>query len=111
MRRLTIPVFLALSVCLPVACARAQGKDPAEKKVSVDLHNTPLRKAIEKLFEGTGLQYAIEPAVPDVPITLTLKDTPFRDAVSRLVRIANVQAPGLTYALESGIYIFRVRRK
>src|SRR5947209_854801 len=40
--------------------------------VSLHLQDTPLRTALRTLFEGSGLQHAVEVGVPNYPITLEL---------------------------------------
>src|SRR5438067_2306061 len=53
--------------------------------VSLHLQDTPLRIALQTLFEGTGLQHEVELAVPNTPITLELRDVPLTTALRTLV--------------------------
>jgi hypothetical protein len=111
MRALLLVLLLA-AVNLSASPAHAvQKEDGAQKKVTLDFKDVPLRAAVEKLFAGSDLQYAIEPTVPNVPITLQVRDTPLIDALRRLIRTAAPRVPGLTYAVEDNIYIIRVRRR
>jgi hypothetical protein len=73
--------------------------------VSLRLQDTPLRSALQALFEGTGLQHAVEPAAPNYPITLDVRDVPFASALRTLVRLA----PGVTFRKEGEIYIIGMR--
>jgi hypothetical protein len=74
--------------------------------VALRLEGTPLRTALEMLFTGSGRQLAIEPAVPDYPITLNIHGIPFDTALRTLLRLA----PGATYRKEGEIYIVRMRQ-
>lgn len=69
--------------------------------VALRLQGTRLRAALEILFTGSGLQLAIEPGVPDDPITLSLHGVSFDTALRTLLRLA----PGVTYRKEGEIYI------
>jgi hypothetical protein len=57
------------------------------------------------LFEGSGLQYAVDPTVPNYPITLDIRDVPFSTALRTLLRLA----PGITFSKEGDVYIIRPR--
>jgi type II secretory pathway component GspD/PulD (secretin) len=72
-------------------------EDPHQKPVTLELRDVPLRAALQALFRGTGLQYSIDPDVPDVPVTLVVRDMPFSKALRVLIRQARVSVPGLTY--------------
>jgi Bacterial type II/III secretion system short domain len=112
MRRL-IPLLLLLltaSSSLSFARAPALPRDAAQQKVNLDLTEVPLRAAMAQLFEGSGLNYAVEPAVPNVSLTMTANDTPRVEALRRMVRIASVQVPHLVLAYDGDIYILRLRR-
>jgi hypothetical protein len=110
MRLLSFLLLLVLIDCSPagIGGARAGQPDPAQKKITLDLKDVPLREALARIFAGSGLNYAVEPAVPNVPVTLTLKDVPLIDAVRRLVRIASVQFPRLMLGYDAEVYVLRV---
>jgi hypothetical protein len=57
------------------------------------------------LFEGSGLQHAVEPAVPNYPITLDIRDIPLASALRTLLRLA----PGVVYRKEGEIFIVGMR--
>src|SRR5439155_4147241 len=82
------------------------GAAPAAAPITLHLRDTPLRSALETLFEGTGLQHAVEPAVPNYPITLDIRDVPFSSALRTLLRLA----PGVTFRKEGEIYIVGMRQ-
>lgn len=74
--------------------------------VTLHLRDTPLRAALQMLFEGSGLQHAVEPGVPNYPITLEIRDVPFNTALRTLLRLA----PGVTYSKDGEIYMVGLRR-
>lgn len=89
--------------------ARGQAPDP-DRKVTVNLRDLPLRSAIDQLFSGTGLQYAVDPNVLNVPVNLTLRDVGLQAALRLLVRQASTAQPGLTFTKDGDIYQIRVRQ-
>jgi type II/III secretion system protein len=112
---------LILACCLLVGSIPAGWTAPAPAKttVSLDLKETPLRQAINTLFESSGLQHAIYPDVPDQPITLTVHDMPFEEALRTLLRIGTtstfIQGAGvvrreLSYRKEGDVYLIGLRR-
>jgi len=80
-----------------------------ERKVTLTLKDFPLRKALGLIFQGSGRQYLVEPNVPDVPLSLSLKDLPFTNALSLALRVASAQIPGLTRSMDGNIHIIRIR--
>jgi len=98
---------LCLAVVMLLAFASAswaqdQGKD---KKISLDFRNMDVRTALKTLFENAGYNYAIDPSVPSVLITLSLRDVTFDTALRVLLKQAN-----LTYSKEAGdVYIVKSR--
>jgi type II secretory pathway component GspD/PulD (secretin) len=78
---------------------------PPGGRVSLDLRDLPLRQAVDKLFQGTGQQFAVEPAVPNYPITVRFHDVPFEAALRTLLRLA----PGVTYRKEDDTYVIGMR--
>jgi hypothetical protein len=62
-----------LALALPLLAhgqtsAHAQAAAGAEPKISLTLRDTPLRTALELLFQQSGLQHAVEAAVPNLPV-------------------------------------------
>lgn len=101
-----------LLVVLSVTAAAGQAAPPAGPvpKVSVDLKDAALRDGIRMLFEGTGLQYSIEPSVPNVPVSLSVQDVPAPAALRLLLRQAAASVSGLTFSRDGKVYVIRVRR-
>jgi hypothetical protein len=85
--------------------ASAAAVEPAQP-VTLHLQDTPLRTALQMLFEGSGQQYAVEPQVSNVPITLDVRDVPFSTALRTLLRLA----PGTTYRKEGEVTIIGLRQ-
>jgi hypothetical protein len=88
--------------------ARGQAPDP-DKKVTLNLRDLPLRVAIDQLFAGTGMQYAVDPNVLNVPVNLTLRDVGLQAALRLLIRQAATVQPGLTFSKDGDIFQIRVR--
>jgi hypothetical protein len=114
--RLAVVATLLLSAGLAPSSARAQVQNPPpaagadlERKINLNLRDVPLRKAIELLFTGTGMQYAVEANVPDVPINLNVRDLNLQAALRLVIRLAASQVPGLTQARDGDVYVIRIR--
>jgi len=101
-----LAVPLATLAAAGGARAQAQAPDaaPAEQKITLDLRDVPFRTAIEALFEKTGLQYAVEPSVPNIPVRVTVRDIDFTTALRTITRLG-----GATYRKEGQIYIVGLR--
>ncbi len=82
-------VFLLIG-CLAIAPVAARAGDPVPTKVNVQLRDTPFRAAVERLFQGTGRTYRVEPDVPDTPVTLNVQAADIDVAVRLVSRLANV---------------------
>jgi hypothetical protein len=76
------------------------------RPVTLRLRQTPLRAAIQMLFRGTGLQHAVEPTVPNYPITLDIRGIPFKTALRTVMRLA----PGVTYRKMGEVYVIGLRQ-
>jgi hypothetical protein len=101
MSRLLAALILAGLLITPAAVrAEDAPPPPPEPKVTLKLEKVPLRKALELLFKGTNKQYAITSDVPDVAITLNIRDMEFGAALRLMIRLAAAQVPGLTVSKE-----------
>jgi hypothetical protein len=106
--------WCALALALPLLAlgqnaARAQAAGGqtaagAEPKISLTLRDTPLRTALELLFQQSGLQHAVEAAVPNIPVTVNLRDSTFATALRVITRLA-----GVTYRKEGDVYVIGLR--
>ena len=86
-------------------------KDPRlERKVSLDLPDTTIRRALAALFEGTGVTCAVMPVVPELPLRLRLKDASIREGLEAVMQQAYAQAPTLYLGQEGPAYVFGFRR-
>ena len=79
------------TVVLPTAAA-------VEKRVSLDLQDAPVRQALGVLFQGTGLNFVLDPTA-DQRVTLALRDVPFDEALQAVLKAAK-----LTAKLDGSIY-------
>src|SRR5687767_4883181 len=105
---LSAVAVLALGFGMKSAPAYAQAPD-AEKKITINLKETPLRTAIDLIFAGTGYQYSIDPNVQNVPITLQLRDISLQQALRTIVRQAATVIPGLTQSKDGDLYNIKIR--
>lgn len=98
--------FLAAALC-GGSLARGQTPD-ADRRVTINLRDLPLRAAIDQLFAGTGLQYAVDANVLNVPVNLTIRDVGLQAALRLLIRQAATAQPGLTFSKDGDIYQIRI---
>jgi len=101
---------IVLSGSLMSAPAYAQAPD-ADKKVTVNLKDIPLRAAIDALFAGTGYQYSVNPDVQNVPVNLNIRDIGLQPALRLLIRQAATAQPGLTFSKDGEIFVIKIRRE
>src|SRR5438093_759422 len=103
--------LLPLLTAAMLAAAAAPGivrADNEDRKVTLNLRDSPLRQAIELLFSGSGLQYSIAPNVPDVPINMNVRDINVQAALRLVVKQASIAAPGLTYSRDGDVFVVKV---
>src|SRR3954452_21388269 len=105
---LTGAALLALTVALAPAPARAQGAD-VEKKVTLNLRDTPVRDAINLLFTGSGYQFSIDPNVLNVPVNLNIRDVGLQQALRLIIKQAATVQQGLTFSRDGDIFVIKVR--
>src|SRR5947207_7644780 len=95
-RRMLRTLLLASLLAILIPC-RAGGAQPAapppERRMTLDLHGVPLRAALTQLFEGSGLNFAVDPGVPDVAITLSLRDVSVDGGLRQIVDSLAAQTP------------------
>ena len=80
---------------------------PPERRVTLDLHDIPLRAALVKLFEGSGLNFAVEPGVPNVAITLSLRDESVDTGLRRIIDSLSTQSPSVIAIRQNGLYMIK----
>ncbi len=106
------------------ACASpsqpAEEPRPEHTKVSLQFERVPLKTAFRRFFQGEGLpretftpnfppQYAIDPNVPDPPITLHIRGISWINALPLLVGAAWEKDAHVVYSREGNIYIVKLR--
>lgn len=77
-------------------------------RLNVQFTKVPFREALGMIFKGSGLQYSIDPNVPDLPITLRLTDVTIQQALRLAVRQAASSVPGLTSSKDGDVYVVKV---
>jgi type II secretory pathway component GspD/PulD (secretin) len=101
---------IGVGAALSAPPAWSQAAD-ADKKVTVNLKDIPLRAAIDALFAGTGYQYSVNPDVQNVPVNLNIRDVGLQAALRLLVRQAATAQPGLTFSKDGDIFVVKIRRE
>src|SRR4051794_32088576 len=105
--RALLAVLMAGSIAAAGLPARAGESLPA--RVSLSVRNTRLRQAVEALSRGAGRPVTVDPAVPDVPVSVDLQGVPFETALRLLVNTASAQAPGVYSAANGRGFVLRRR--
>ena len=107
MKKLNRPILALVFIIvlvLSIGPAFCQGQ---QTRINLDLKDTPVRAAIDALFKGTGLNFAIAATVTSSTIpNLSLKDVSFDQALRTLTKQA-----GLTYRVENGVYMIDVKKE
>jgi hypothetical protein len=108
-RRRILSVILGLVFAVPFVApwqgpAIAEEAGGAGPRISLTMRDTPLRSAMELLFQQSGQQHAVEAAVPNIPITVNLRDATFATALRVVTRLA-----GVTYRKEGDVYVIGLR--
>lgn len=80
-----------------------------EGPVTLNARDVPFRTVIDLLFQGRGLNYAVDAAVPNPPMTLTINNQPFRTVLRTVVRLASASVPGLTYSQDNNLFLIKLR--
>lgn len=98
-------LFVSLPVLLvSAAFCQVESSTPRPaatvSRMTLDLNETPLRRALDLVLAGTGMSYTLEEGIPDVPVTVNLQDVPLRTAIKRIVANAASQVSGLTVDLK-----------
>jgi hypothetical protein len=95
----------------PVALPLVGQESGYDRKLSINFRDVTLREALAQAFEGSHLQYVVEPNVPDVPINLNVRDVSLGALVRLLVRQAALAAPGITNARDGNITVVLMRSR
>lgn len=77
------------SSAFPVSAQSPEIRALYKKKVSLELKDLPLRKSLEKLFEGTSLPVVVDPNVPDLKVTAKWTDQTVHEIFHALVKQAS----------------------
>jgi hypothetical protein len=100
LERWAVSILIWPLSALRQAPARGQATTGAEPRISLILHDTPLRTALERLFQPVGWQHAVAEAVPNVPVRLDLRDVTFTTALRVITRLA-----GAIYQKVEDVYV------
>src|SRR4051812_9390358 len=83
--------LLAFALAGSLASGAAAGPEGA---VTLSLRKVPLREALARLYQGTGLRVEVEPAVPEAPVSAELRDVPRALALRTLLRATGLSGLG-----------------
>jgi hypothetical protein len=111
--RLFLLSIAVLALVRPASAGPEAGDDHlagAMSRITLDLQQVPLRRALELVCGGAGLRYSMAADVPDVPVDLKLRDMPVKVAVRRIVRAAARQVPGLGVDSEGEIWSIAIQK-
>lgn len=111
MMRPLFPALAALSLFAGLPAPAVGPDDGYDRKLTIQFQNVGLFEALEQTFRGTRLQYVVEPTVPDVPITLTVRDISVEAVLRLMVRQAAVAAPGLTLSRDGEVTLIKMRSR
>ncbi len=109
--RWAVPIMVALLAVTASLAPRPVHAQEADKKIQIDLQSTPLRDAIRLIFLNSGLQYSVDPNVPNVPIDLKLRDVSLQQALRLVIRQAASSVPGLTSSKEGDVFVIKIRQQ
>lgn len=79
-------------------------------RVTIEARDTPLRGALRLLQAQAGFSYTLDSTVPNVPVSLSLRNVPYEDVLHLLVRQAAGSVPGLRVTRREGAYVISVHR-
>ena len=79
------------------------------QKITLALRDAPLRTVLDQIFSSSGLQYTVDSNVPDVLVTLNLRDTSIQQALRTVVSIARSQIPGLALRKEGDLFMIQIK--
>jgi len=108
MNKLSKPMIAGMvGLVLFVAAGSAFGQSIKDKKFSLDFTDTPISTALESLFRGTGVNYAIGAGVQGVVKSVHLSDVTLEQALRALLKSVN---PPLSFRIDNGTYIIEVKQ-
>lgn len=85
-----------------------------EKKLTLELKETPLRKAVAALAAGAGVQVVVLPNLADFPVSISLKDQAAEEAARALLKqLDGRYGDGVSsyWEPEGEVYVLGIRRK
>jgi hypothetical protein len=78
----------------------------------MNLRGTSFREGLKLLFQSSGLNVVVDPAVPDPVLTVEVHDVPFDQALRLLLRIASAASHReITYTAREGLYTITFREE
>ncbi|MCE5322956.1 hypothetical protein LLG46_06540 [bacterium] len=96
-------VLAVLTSCAICGAEEKQKTDPWQTPITIDLKDVSTRKALDALFSGTGINYAVDSIVDGYIQSFSIRDMRLRTALDALIKTA-----GLTYREDNGVVIITV---
>lgn len=79
------------------------------KRVTIARANIPIHDAVGQIFRGSGLQYSLNPNVPNTPVSFQADNLTLEEALQALIRASAEKAPGLTLRQDGDVFILERR--
>lgn len=93
-----LTLWLLVLVCGLAAPVRAQLD---KQRVSIEFRATPLREALRLLCDSARVDYVLDPAIPDEPISVKVTEMLFPEALAAVLR--GTSRP-ISIRIEKGVY-------
>jgi hypothetical protein len=97
-------IFTGMFLAIPGLDAQAE----AQERVTLSRKDVTLREALDLIFADSVFQYSMDPNVPDVRVTVNVRDLFVSMALGMVVRQAALEVPGLTLHRDGDVYVIRV---
>lgn len=99
----TLLLIGALVTASP-ALAQSRTNGTEIVRTAVSCRALSMRGTLRALLRNAGLGYEVSGDLPDVPVSLNLRNVPLQDAIGILVRHAQFSVPGVQVTQQRGIY-------
>lgn len=74
------------------------------RKVFLSFKNVPFRRGVDMIFLGSGVPHEVDRLIPNLPITVELKDVTVEKAIIKLALEGKKQIPGLRLVKDGDVF-------